>query len=122
MSAYHEYPETFSERAVNTVWRLIYVLVLHYILFEFTLPYIGKKRTSVIPNIFIAIPLVFVHAMLYSWGLFGWRALGIALDIYTPLKTFESGDEGATEQMAFSMMSIFFFAIVRHIFFYYRLR
>lgn len=122
ISEYHKYPETFQERAVNTYWRLIFIVVLNYILFEFTFPYIGRKRKSIFRNILVAIPLLVVHLMLYSWGFYGWRSLGIGLDIYTSLKTFATPEEGAAEHMGFSMMSIVFFGISRHIFIYYQLR
>src|SRR5687767_15162873 len=69
LSNLHRFPETFFERALNDIWRLAYVAVLHYILFEYSWPYIKKKWKKV----FLPLLLIFVHAMLYSWGLFAWR-------------------------------------------------
>lgn len=117
-----QYPETFFERAVNNIWRLIYVLVLNYILFEYTFPFISRKRSSIFYNVLVAIPAVFIHLMLYSWGLYGWRLFGIGLHVYTSLVTFESAEHGATEQMSYSMMSVFFFGIIRHIYNYIKLK
>ena len=117
-----KYPDTFWERVVNNVWRLLYVLVLNYTLFENTFPYIGKKRRTIFHNILVAIPLVFLYAMLYSWGLYAWRLLGIGLHIWTPLVVFETEEHGASSQMSYSMMSIFFFGIIRHIYHYIKLK
>ena len=51
-----------------------------------------------------------------------WRLIGIGLHIYTPLATFNSTENAVTQQMEYSMMSVFFFAIVRHIYKYIQLK
>ena len=101
-------PETFYERAVNNIWRLVYVMVLNFILFEYTIPFIGKKRKLLLYNILVAIPIIFFFLMLYSWGLYVWRLIGIGINIYTPLTTFDSTGHGISEQMSYSMMSVSF--------------
>jgi LytS/YehU family sensor histidine kinase len=53
-----------------------------------------------------------------KWGLYAWRLIGIGLQIYTPLVTFDSTDHGVEEQMSYSMASVFFFGIIRHIYNY----
>lgn len=115
-------PETFRELAVNNAWRLSYVLVLNFILFEYTIPYIGRKRKTVLQNILVAIPLIFVHLMLYSWGLYGWRLIGISLGIWSPLVDFKTRDAAVTQQMSYSVMSLLFFGIIRHIYNYIKLK
>lgn len=116
------FPETLFERTVNTIWRLIYVIVLNFILFEYTVPFIRRKRKTILYNILIAIPILFLFLMLYSWGLYAWRLIGIGLHIYTSLATFSSIEHGVADQMAFSMMSVFFFGIIRHIHNYIKLQ
>jgi len=115
-------PETFSERAVNNLWRVVYIIFLNFILFEYTIPFIGRKRRTIIYNFFTAIPVIFVHLMLYSWGLYAWRLIGIGFHIYTPLAAYSSAEEGVTQQMAYSMASVFFFGIIRHIYNYMKLK
>ncbi|HJY64862.1 MAG TPA: histidine kinase [Ignavibacteria bacterium] len=115
-------PETFFERAVNNTWRAGYIVVLNFILFEYTLPFISRKRRTILYNILAAIPIIFIHLMLYSWGLYAWRLIGIGLHIYTPLVSFGSTEHGVTEQMSYSMMSVFFFGIIRHIYNYIKLK
>ncbi|KAA3440271.1 sensor histidine kinase [Rufibacter hautae] len=109
-------PDTFGERAVNNIWRVAYVVVLNYVLFEFTLARASRKR------IFSSLFLLVAHIMLYSWGLYAWRFIGIQLGAYTALTTFSSAEAGATKQMEFSVMSIFFFGILRHIYDYIQLK
>src|SRR5215207_8148096 len=67
------YPESYGERTVNNIWRVSYLVFVHYFLFEYTLPLFTKKR------IILPVALLFVHIILYSWGLSVWRELGIAL-------------------------------------------
>jgi two-component system, LytTR family, sensor kinase len=117
-----KYPETFFERAVNNIWRTSYVVVLNFFLFEYSLPYIRRKRRIIFYNILAAIAILFVYFMLFSCGLYVWRLIGIGLHIYTPLITFSSAEHAVTDQMAFSMMSVFFFGIIRHIYNYIKLK
>ncbi|MEO6730062.1 MAG: sensor histidine kinase [Ferruginibacter sp.] len=115
-------PETFFERAINNIWRLAYVLSLNFIFFEYALSFIRQKRKSIFYNILIAIPILFVLIMLFSWGLYAWRLIGMALHIYTPLTSFKSIDHGVTEQMAYSMMSLFFFGVGVHFYDHVKLK
>jgi two-component system, LytTR family, sensor kinase len=110
------YPETFSERAVNNIWRLAYIIVVNFILFEYSLPRLGWKK--ILRSLF----LLAVHLFLYSFGLYAWRHIGIQLNIYTPLVTFASWREGIASQMSYSVSSIFFFGIIRHIYNYIKLK
>jgi sensor histidine kinase YesM len=116
------HPETFFARAVNNVWRVSYVLLFNFILFEYTIPYISRTRKTILFNILLAIPLLFLHMMLYSWGLYAWRLMGIQLGVWTPLVDFKSTEHGVTQQMSYSMMSLFFFGIIRHIYNYIKLK
>lgn len=120
--AMHSNHDTVFERTINDLWRLAYVVVMHFLLLEYSLPYIAKKRKNLLQNILIAIPIIFLFMMLYSWLLFAWRLLGIGIGIYTPLVNFKSPEAATTDQMAFSMMSLFFFGLVRHIYHYIRLK
>jgi hypothetical protein len=116
------HPDTFFERALNNIWRLGYVLVFNFIFFEYTIPFISLKRKIVLYNILLAIPLLFLHIMIYSWGLHAWRLMGIGLGIWTPLTDFKSTEHAVTQQMSYSMMSLFFFGIIRHIYSYIKLK
>ena len=117
-----KYPLTFFQRALNDIWRVCYLIILNFIFFEISLPFIGRKRRTVLYNILIAIPIIFIHLMLYSFGLYAWRLIGIGLQIYTPLIIFDSTDDGVSNQMAYSVMSVLFFGIIRHIYNYIKLK
>ena len=117
----HSNPETFGPRTINNIWLILYLTVLNFILFEFTIPQIRKKR-NILGRIFLTIFLIWAQLMLFSYGLYGWRGLGIALHVYTPMKSFPTINKGVTYHMAFSVASIFVFGTIRHIYRYLKLQ
>ncbi len=116
-------PETFfPARLVNNIWHIAFVIVVNFIFFEYTVPFVLRKRNYIIYNILLGILLLWVHLMLWSYGLYAWRQLGIALQFFTPLTTFDSLNHAVETQMAYSAGSIFFFGIIRHIYNYIKLK
>ncbi|HLF64279.1 MAG TPA: histidine kinase [Saprospiraceae bacterium] len=112
---------TFLVRIPNELWRLAYVIVLNFIFFEYTLPYIFSRR-GIFLKIVVGLLLIWIQLMFYSFGLYGWRSLGILLHIYTPLRTDATITEGVTYHFPYSVGSIFFFGIITHIYDYITLR
>ena len=117
-----DYPDSHTAVVFNNLWAVVYVIILNFILFEYSVPFIIKKRRTVIFNILLAIALLWVHLLFYSYGSYGWRSLGIRLHFYTALKVYDSLDKALSNQMAYSVGSIFFFGIIRHFFNYIKLR
>jgi len=116
------YPDRFFSVVFNNAWGLLYVTVLNFIFFEYTIPFVFRKRASIFYNILLGIFLLFIHMILYSYGSYLWRLLGIDVHIYTALKQFSSLDDTLQNQMAYSVGSVFFFAIIRTIYNYIKLR
>src|SRR4051794_23596303 len=84
------YPGRFLPLVFNNIWACFYLIALNFILFEYTIPFVLKKRKVLIYNVLLGLLFLFVHLMLYSYGSYGWRSLGIRLHVYTPLKTYPS--------------------------------
>lgn len=118
----HEYPGPGLPIVCNNLWGVAYLIVLNYILFEYTVPFVLRKRKFIIYNFLPGIFLFFLSMMLYSYGAYGWRQLGIQIHVYTPLVIYKSLSLLLQNQMAFSAGSVFFFGIVRHIYNYIRLK
>jgi two-component system LytT family sensor kinase len=116
-----QYPDTYVPRIGNNIWRALYVTIINFILFEKTIPFIRKRRGSIVITIILALFLLWLHMMLYSYGLFAWRKLGIMLHVWTPLIEFKSLAHGLSNQMAYSISSLIFFAIVTHVYDYIKL-
>ncbi len=122
LSNLHSFPGTFLQGVGNNVWRIIYVLVLNFVFFEYTIPFVFRKGRYIIYNVLIGILALWVHCMFWSYGLYGWRSLGMALKIYTGISQFTSKEQVLTAQMAYSTGSVVFFGIVRHIYNYIKLK
>lgn len=114
------FPFSFFEALLNNIWRVVLIIVLDFLFFEYTIPFVITRRKYVVYNILVAIPALFLYMMLWSFGLAGWRRLGIELNVYTPYVI--KGASVLEAQMAFSVSSVFFIGIIRHIYNYTKLK
>ena len=118
----HSFPGTFWQSAGNNIWRVVYVIVFNFIFFEYTVPFVFRKKRYIIYNILLGILALWVHCIFWSYGLYCWRLLGIGLHIYAGLVTYASLDKALSAQMAYSVGSVFFFGIIRHVYNYIKLK
>ncbi|HWB27946.1 MAG TPA: histidine kinase [Chitinophagaceae bacterium] len=105
------YPQTVHQRSLNDVWQVIYILTVNYFLFERTLPKLSRK------HFWYSVALIFGYILLYSGGLCLWNSIGKLVHVFTaipPPKGKSSGE--CSEAFGYSVGSVIFFAIVRHIF------
>ena len=111
-------PELFLKRVVNNTWLVAYLIVLNFVFFEYTLPFIrlSWKRILIAPF------LLFVHLLFYSFGFYAWRHIGIGIHIYFSLKTYSSALEGVSSHFGYSISSVLFFGIIRHTYDYRKLK
>jgi sensor histidine kinase YesM len=116
------HPNNFFASVFNNIWGIMYLIPLNFIFFEYTVPFVLRKRRTVVYNILLGILLLWVHIMFWSYGSYAWRLLGIQLHIYTALRDFSLLAEALQKQMAYSMMSVFFFGIIRHVYNYIKLK
>ncbi|MBC7950145.1 MAG: histidine kinase [Chitinophagaceae bacterium] len=110
------YPDTATPRVFNNLWRIIYIVIVNFLLFEYSIPRLSRKKIGK------SILLIIAHIFLYSWGLYVWREIGLVTGVYTSLAEFESPEQNAATQMAYSMQSFIFFFIIKHIYDYIKLR
>jgi len=113
---------TFLEAVLNNAWRIIYLLPVNFIFFEYSIPFVLRKRKYLITNILLGIALLFVHCLFWAYGLYAWRQLGIQLHIYAGLTTLTSTEKIINAQMGYSVGAVFFFGISRHIYHYSKLK
>lgn len=114
--------QTFFVRIPNELWRNVYLVAVNVIFFEYTWPFITKKRKHVLFNILIGLFLFWVLMMLVSFGLYAWRQLGIGLHIYTSLRTDDTLSHAVAYQTQGGVASILFFGVIKHIYDYRQLR
>src|ERR1700759_1920834 len=77
-------PEPFWPRAVNNLWFTIYLAAINFRFFEYTLPFLKRKR-NIIATVLLSLLVICALLMLFSFGLYTWRAIGISLHVYTAL-------------------------------------
>src|SRR3954468_20171304 len=118
----HSAPGTIWQKVGNGGWRVIYVMVVNFIFLEYAGPFIIRKRRFFIYNIVLGAVILWIFCIIWAYGLYSWRLLGIRLHIYTELATYKSTEAAITAQMGYSVGSIFFFGTIRHIYNYIKLR
>src|SRR5437868_4257441 len=89
-------PGTIVPRIFNNIWRAVYIILINFIFFEYTLPFIRRRRKYLIYNILLGFLLVWLQLMLCSFGLYAWRAIGIGLHVHTSLKDFKTTHEAVS--------------------------
>ncbi|WP_439504461.1 sensor histidine kinase [Sediminibacterium sp.] len=111
------YPGTIIPRVINSFLLVMFITVLNFILFEFTLPFIKLTlKWVLIGFLLIASLLVF-----YTFGLYAWRYFWIQADVYTSFIPDTSLLNDVLVHSQFSFTYLFFFTIVRHIYNYTKL-
>jgi two-component system, LytTR family, sensor kinase len=118
----HMNPGSFGHILLNEIWRTVYITVVNFLLFEYSLQMILRRRRYLVINLLIAVLLFFGHLMLYTIGLYIWKTIGIGLGIYTELRTYKNIEQELSYYFGFSVGSFFFFGIIRHIYNYRKLR
>ena len=112
----------FLQTFLNNIWRTVYIIVVNFIIFEYVVSFVLRKRRSVVFNILLGILSLWIFMIIWSYGLYVWRSLGVALHIYTPLGPQAKVKTLLASQMAFSAGSVFFFGVIRHIYNYIKLK
>ena len=118
----HQFPGNFFPLVVNNLWRIAYIIIVNFIFFEYTIPFVLRRRKYILYNILLAIVLLWLYMMLWSFVAHAWRTIGIGLNIYTPLIIYDSIEHALEAQMAYSMGAVFFFGIIRHFYNYTKLK
>lgn len=112
------YPDQVLAVVANNLWRIVYIIAVNFLFFEYSVPYVLKKRRYVISNVIVGLVVLWVHLMLWSFGLYAWRLFGIGIGVYTSLLSVSTVES----QMAYSTGSVFFFGIIRHLYHYTKLK
>ena len=113
---------SFGTILLNEIWLISYITVVNYILFEYSLPSVLRRRQYLLVNISIGLALFFVHLILYTIGLYIWKMIGTGIGVYTELRSFKSIEHELSFYFGFSLGSFFFFGIIRHLYNYLKLK
>ena len=122
LNTVHEHRDKVLASLFNNLWGIIYIIPINYILFEYTVPFVLRKRKYIIYNILLGIFLLQVYMLFWSYGSYVWRLLGMQLQVYTALRDYSLVEKVLENQMAYSSGSVFFFGIIRNIYNYIKLK
>lgn len=111
------YPDTIFQRVINSIFLIIYLTALNFILFEYILSLI--KLTP--KRILFGILLIGSLLVFYTLGLYVWRYLWIQAHVYVSFRPDTSLLKDVAAHSQFSLTYLFFFGIVRHIYNYTKL-
>lgn len=112
------YPDTYIQRTINSLWLTAYILSLYYFLFEYCLPYLRFT----LAGIFMSLLVLFLWFLLISFGLFYWRYFGIWIGLYSPYLEFISVMAGVYNLFQNHGFSLIVFGIAKHLSTHYGLR
>jgi len=96
----------------------VLLILLLSIIYFLSIPYLiypGKKYLN--PFSYLVAQL-----FLFSFGLYAWRYTGVLLNIYTSLNTYPLISKGVEYHFPYSVGSVVFFAIIKHIYDFIKLR
>lgn len=110
------HPGPFLLWFINEIWKSVYVLVVIYLFFEFTLPRLSRKK------FFISLALLAAQLFLFSFNLYFWILLGTLLHIYTDFIHYSSCSHGVGNQLGSSIFALLIFGITRHIYNFTKLK
>jgi len=130
VNSFFHHQETFAQQSLNEIWRVFYIVIANFIFFEYSLPFIIKKKSNILFNILIGILLIALQFILVSLGLYAWKSLGIQLHIYTNLRQVTLNPGGVYDyimeevyyQTQGGVTSIFFFGIAKLFYHNFKLR
>lgn len=109
---------SFLQRTVNHIWLIPYLALNHYVLYEKTIPFIQRNYIRL-----LLLPLLIpAHMIFYTIGIYAWRKLGILLHTFFEIQQFKTIEEGLEYYTGFSIGSVLFFGITRHVYYYTRLK
>jgi len=106
-------PGSFLPRLFNNIWLVIYIVLINFLFFEYALPWLRQKR-AMITRVLCWLSAVGSLCMLFSFGLYAWRAAGIGLHIYTALIEFQSVKKGTAYIVPHGLLSVFFFGLFKY--------
>src|SRR5215467_14400810 len=83
----HEHRRDFLQSVMSNLWMAIFVTALNYLIFEYTVPKLSRKR------IFLSVVILLGHTIVYLIAVQTWINIGIISHIYTESQPLLSGKE-----------------------------
>jgi len=108
--------ETFWARALNEGWRSVYVVAANFLFFEHVVPRLSTKKA------FRSLALLAGQFLVFSFGLYVWRWLGISVRVWTDLATGKHWTDIVCNQLQHSLSAVLFFGLILHVYDHIKLK
>ncbi|MFI5152875.1 MAG: sensor histidine kinase [Chitinophagales bacterium] len=112
----HEHRRHLLQNVMSNLWISIFITVLNYLVFEYTLPKLSRKR------IFFSVLIFLGHSFVYLIAFRTWINIGLISDIYTEPQPLLPAHERTSQLFSFAFGTLFYFGIIRHYFNHIQLR
>jgi two-component system, LytTR family, sensor kinase len=112
----------YRVKIFNELWLVVFVTVINFFFFEYSLPFIRKRIRPLIMGLPLALVILFPYLLLYTYGVYGWRTLGIWLHAFSELKDVPTMDAGLGVYFGYSLAALIFFGIVKQFYEYNKLK
>ena len=100
----------FYKQAINSVWLMVYLMGINFVLFEYSIPFIKLRWQRL-----LAVPFIFgFYIFMFSMGLFLWRNLGIKLNIYFSFTQYKSTRDALSNFFPRGIFSAIVFGIIKY--------
>lgn len=109
-------PNFLNAYLMNEIWMFIFILAMVYFFYEYIFQRISSREITVSAGLILA------QLFISTIGMHLWRKIGIGIFIFTPLKTYSHLGKALGDQLGDSIGALLFFGIVRHIYFYRKLK
>src|SRR4051812_32300094 len=106
----------FLQSLSSDLWKAIFVIVLNYFIFEFTVPQLSSKR------ILRSVLILLAHSFVYLVCLSIWKHIGLASQLYIEPDHSLSTRVRQSKLSEYAAGSVFYFGIIRNIYNYFQLR
>lgn len=113
--------KTIGISFLNDLWRTIYIVAISILIYEYTIPYIRKKR-GFLKKTLLSIGTLLLCIFLFTAGIYAWRGIGIVLHIFRPLSESGSLSKSASELFGLTLFSVIFFGIISHAYNHFQLQ
>jgi two-component system, LytTR family, sensor kinase len=100
----------FFKQAINSIWLMSYLMMVNFILFEYSIPFIKLRWQRL-----LAIPFIFgFYIFMFSMVLYMWRNLGVKLHFYFSTAEYKSTRDALANFAPRGIFSAIVFGIIKY--------
>jgi sensor histidine kinase YesM len=108
-------PANFWVTLLNNIWRAYYIIIVNFIFFEYSLPYINRRK-NFLYKVLLFLLVLWLQFMLYSFCMYAWIRLGALLHLYIMQRASLSVMQEVSDVVPYGFFSMLFFGLAKHLY------